>query len=221
MARRPREEIGLPEDLNLAPMMNLVIILIPMLLLSVVFLEVSVINVTMPVGGAATSDREKPEEDKQPLNLAISMSAQGFYITAAGTKMQPMPGCPTGGPSICLEDDSIDTAARFEEARRLYAADDKVRGEEVLLEGLSAYNYRELYNRLSIIKNEFPEETTVTLTADDKLPFALTTRVMDVVRYRLEEDSYDSNAEFWDSKPRAEGDTYAILFGDPAFGMMQ
>ncbi|RVU42299.1 hypothetical protein EA187_17075 [Lujinxingia sediminis] len=220
MARRKREEVKLPQDIDLAPMMNLVIILIPMLLLSVVFMEVSVINVTMPLGGATTSHRTEPEDDKQPLNLAISMTAQGFYITAAGTKMQPMPGCPTGGPSICLEDDSVDPGARFEESRRLYASSDKIRGEEVLLEGLGAYNYRELYNRLSTIKNEFPEETTVTLTADAELPFALTTRVMDVVRFRLEEDSYDNNEDFWAAKPRTEGDTYSILFGDPAFGVL-
>lgn len=36
------------QDLNLAPIMNMVVILIPLLLLSVVFVKVAVINITAP-----------------------------------------------------------------------------------------------------------------------------------------------------------------------------
>lgn len=226
MGRRPRaEERSEADDLNLAPFMNMVIILIPMLLLSVVFLEVAIINVTMPLGGA-TTDTEKDPEDKEPLNLAIAMSPNGFYVTALGAVVPPVEGCPTQGPTICLEDDSVDVPASFEEARRMMAAGDGASGEVELEKGLQAYNYRELYNLLSRFKEQYPEETTVRLTADADIPFALTVRVMDVSRYRLDDSSYDSNEDFWradfQTEPGDDGEEqYAVLFGDPAFAVAQ
>lgn len=226
MARRPREFAkSEADDLNLAPFMNMVIILIPMLLLSVVFLEVAVINVTMPLGGATTTTEEKDPE-VQPLNLAIAMSPRGFYVSAVGAIVPPIDGCPTQGPTICLADDTVDVQARFEDARRLMAAGNPGAGEEELEVGLQAFNYRELYNLLSRFKEQYPSETTVRLTADADVPFALTVRVMDVSRYRLEEISYDSNEDFWradfDTEINEDGDEqYAVLFGDPAFAVAQ
>lgn len=225
MARQKREEIGQPDDPNLAPFMNLVIILIPMLLLSVVFLEVAVINVTMPLGGSATTD-DPDEDDKESLDLAIAMSPNGFYVTAAGSLRQPIEGCPTQGPTICLSDDSVNVQERFEEARRMMADGNETAGEQVMEEGLQAYNYRELYNMLSGFKADFPEETTVRLTADENMPFALTVRVMDVSRYRLTDDSYHSDEDFWKADFQTETtdageEQFANLFGDPAFAVAQ
>ena len=225
MGRRPRaDERSEADDLNLAPFMNMVIILIPMLLLSVVFLEVAVINVTMPLGGATTDTETEREEE--PLNLAIAMGPNGFYVTALGAVVQPVEGCPTQGPTICLEDDSVDVSASFEEARRMMAAGDAVGGEVEMERGLQAYNYRELYNLLSRFKEQYPDETTVRLTADADMPFALTVRVMDVSRYRLTDSSYDSNEDFWraefQTEPGEDGEEqYAVLFGDPAFAVAQ
>lgn len=226
MARRQRETINdQPEDPDLAPFMNLVIILIPMLLLSVVFLEVAVINVTMPLGGSATTD-EPDEKDEEPLDLSITISANGLYVTAVGRQVPPIDGCPTQGPTVCLSDDSVDVDAAFEDARRIIAAGDETAGEDRLNEGLRAFAWRELYNLLSTFKNEYPEETTVRLAADADIPFALTVRTMDVARYRLIEDSYTDDESFWQAEYRTETaedgeEVYANLFGDPAFAVLQ
>lgn len=225
MARKPREEIGQPEDPDLASFMNMVIILIPMLLLSIVFLEVAIINVTLPLGGSATTDKPK-EDEKEKLDLAIAMSPNGFYITAGGAQRPAIDGCPTQGPTICLTDTSVDTQALFDEARQLMANDEDKVGEERMEEGLQVYNYRALYNMLTEFKRHFPEESTVRLTADSDMPFALTVRVMDVSRYHLVDDSYDSDEEFWNADFRIETtedgeDQPANLFGDPAFAVIQ
>lgn len=226
MARRQREdENELPEEPDLAPFMNLVIILIPMLLLSVVFLEVAVINVTMPLGGSATTDEEDEDED-EPLDLSITISSSGFYISAVGRQVPPVDGCPTQGPTICLADDSVDVDAAFEDARQIIGAGDETAGEDRLEEGLRAYDWRALYNELASWKNEYPDESTVRLSADADIPFALTVRTMDVARYRLEEDTYDDDTEFWQATYRTETgedgeEQYANMFGDPAFAVLQ
>ncbi len=221
-----KEDRGIdhPEEPDLAPFMNLVIILIPMLLLSVVFIEVSVINVTMPLGGSATSDED--EEEEEPLDLSVTMSPDGFYVSAAGSQVEPIEGCDTQGPTICLADQSVDVEAAFEEARQDIYAGNENAGEDRLDEGILAYNFRELYNLLVTFKEEYPDETTVRLTADSDIPFALTVRTMDVARYRLEEDSYDDDESFWQADYQTEqaedGDEqYAVLFGDPAFAVHQ
>ena len=226
MARRKREDINeQPEEPDLAPFMNLVIILIPMLLLSVVFLEVAVINVTMPLGGSSTTD-DAEDDDDEPLDLSITISSSGFYISAVGAQVPPIDGCPTQGPTICLADESVDVDAAFDDARQIIYAGDETAGEDRLEEGLRAYNWRALYNTLTTFKNEYPDETTVRLAADSDIPFALTVRTMDVARYRLEEDSYDDNTEFWQANYRTETgpegeEQYANLFGDPAFAVVQ
>lgn len=226
MARRSRGDVNeTPEEPDLAPFMNLVIILIPMLLLSVVFLEVAVINVTMPLGGSATSD-EADEDEEEPLDLSITISSSGLYLSAAGSQVQPVAGCPTQGPTICLADDTVDVDAAFEDARRLIAAGEESAGEDRLNEGLRAFNWRALYNQLTQFKNEYPDESTVRLSADADIPFALTVRTMDVARYRLQEDSYEDDTEFWQADFRTEQgedgeEQYANLFGDPAFAVHQ
>lgn len=93
-------------------------------------------------------------------------------------------------------------------------------------ESLRAYNFRGLYNMLSEFKRNFPDESTVRLTSDSDIPFALTIRVMDVSRYRLAEDSYQSDEEFWAASYRTETNDAgeeqpANLFGDPAFAVVQ
>lgn len=235
MARRKREDvIEHPEEPDLAPFMNLVIILIPMLLLSVVFLEVAVINVTMPIGGAATQDEDADEDDEKELDLTVTVAMNGFYVSAWGDVQEPIEGCGPSGPTICLVDgvSRTDVEAAFEDARRI-SLDDEEAGEERLAEGLESYRWRELYNMMADFKQQVPdpeEETTFKLAADDDAPFALTVRVMDVARYQLEENEYDDDEAFWTAEPQFEEETGddgetirspVSLFGDPAFTVAQ
>lgn len=229
MARRQRDENEGSEDLDLAPFMNLVIILIPLLLLSVVFMEVAIIQVQMPLGGSATTDEE--EDDEEPLDLTIAMSLQGFYVTAAGTIQPPIEGCPVEGPTICVKDQSLDMEGLIDEARQRIMAGNMESGEAQLEQALRNYNFRELYNMLTGFKADYPEEETVRLTADSDIPFALTVRVMDVSRFMLDDEEYDDDEAFWsasfqtemdfDEEQGREVERPVVLFGSPAFAVAQ
>lgn len=222
MARQRRGMEEEDQELNLAPFMNMVVILIPLLLLSVVFLKVGVINITAPeLSVGPPSDKQPEEDEEEPLNLTIAIDARGFQLGAKAAMLPELDGCPKPGPTICLEDREVDVAAKFEEARKAYENDQEERGMKVLKEGMEAYNYRELYNQLAKIKEEYPDETVVNLSADSDIPYAVLVRVMDTARYKLEKDSYDSTSDYLAAGYETQGQQYAELFSDPILSVVQ
>jgi len=73
--RRYREIIE--SDLEIMPLMNLFVALIPMLLISAVFLNVTVIDMQMP--GDAT-DQSAKNLSKEPLLLAVTIKDQHYVV---------------------------------------------------------------------------------------------------------------------------------------------
>lgn len=220
MARNKRESTDELQELNLTPIMNMVVILIPLLLLSIVFLEVSVINITAPKLSVGPSTDTPPEEEKK-LNLTVAVGAKGFEIGATGAILPQKPGCPVPGPTICLSKQNVDVTAKYTRARELLAAGNVNEGEGVLKEALDAYNWVELYNTLARIKNEYKDETVVKISADPDVPYAAIVRVMDVTRFRLEKDSYSKPSEFWTAPYKKSGTTQEELFPDPVLAVAQ
>jgi biopolymer transport protein ExbD len=217
---RGRKDISVEQELNLAPIMNMVVILIPLLLLSVVFLKVGVINITAPkLSMGPPSDTPPPEEE--PLNLTVAVSAKGFRLAATGAVLPEQPGCPVPGPTICLEEQSVDVAAKYDKARKLISGGQVPQGEAELSAAMSAYNWKELYNQLVRIKNKYKDETIVNISADPDVPYAVIVRVMDVARFKLEKDSYSKASDFWASSYKKEGQGYAELFPDPVLSVAQ
>ncbi len=220
---RQRRDVGSDgtDELNLAPFMNMVVILIPMLLLSVVFIKIGVINITAPKLSVGPPSEEQPEKEEEPLNLTIAINEKGFRIAAKAATLPEMEGCPRPGPTICLENQDVDVTSKFDAARKAFANGNAEAGGKALDEGLSAYNFRELYNRLAKIKKEYPEETIVNLSADSDIPYAVLVRVMDVARYKLEKDSYSETSAFWEAEYARKGENYTELFNDPVLSVVQ
>ena len=92
------------QDLDLAPIMNLCMILIPLLMLSAVFVDKGIIDVNVPsAGGQATAPQEDPSEEILPPQLVLMISSNGFYLrnqngnaTTGSMFAQyaaPLPGC--------------------------------------------------------------------------------------------------------------------------------
>lgn len=219
MARGKRTKEAEPE-LNLAPIMNMVVILIPLLLLSIVFLKVGVINITAPkLSMGPPSDTPPPEEE--PLNLTVAVNAKGFRLGATGAILPEMAGCPVPGPTICLEKQNVDVAAKYAKARKDMSAKNTQQGELELDAALGAYNWRELYNQLARIKGQYKDETIINISADPDVPYAAIVRVMDVARFKLEKDSYSKASDFWAAQYAKGGTGYEELFPDPVLSVAQ
>jgi len=82
MPRRKRKELKVNTDLKLMPLMNIIIALIPMLLLSAVFLEVKVIETSLPRDADASAAAAQPATP--PLDLAVHVRGDVYVIEGHG-----------------------------------------------------------------------------------------------------------------------------------------
>lgn len=218
MRRRTRPEGDDTPELNLAPFMNVVVILIPMLLLSVIFVQVGVLNVSTSLSVSKSSD--KPPEEK-PLELTVALSERGFEVVADEAPLEPVAGCDADGPTVCLADAGVEVGAKLDEAQQAFAAGDAARGGALLDEVVGAYDFRRLYNELTDLKDKHPDQTRIVLTGDPAIPYALLVRAMDVARFRLEKDEYADASAFWAANEAVRGGQYRELFSDPVLAVAQ
>ena len=80
---RQRKSLKVNTDLKLMPLMNIIIALIPMLLLSAVFIEVKVIETSLPRDAEpATAEAQPPATP--PLDLAVHVRADVYVVEAGG-----------------------------------------------------------------------------------------------------------------------------------------
>jgi biopolymer transport protein ExbD len=103
MERRDSESA----NLDLVPIMNLVSILIPFLLLGASFVELAVVDTTLP---AICSSNCGDEIDEPRLNLSVAVTKTGLYVHGTeGVLEEEEQGffipCTTGN---CVADDSYD-----------------------------------------------------------------------------------------------------------------
>ena len=71
-------------ELNLTPVMNLMVVLIPLLLSSATFIKIGVIDLNLPPAvGSSVSQVEAPKESEKNLDLAITITEQGFFISSS------------------------------------------------------------------------------------------------------------------------------------------
>ncbi len=85
--RRARGALTVNTDLKLMPLMNIIIALIPMLLLSAVFIEVKVIETSLPRdAGTAAATPALP-----PLDLTVHVRANAYVIEGHGLEPRVLP----------------------------------------------------------------------------------------------------------------------------------
>lgn len=101
---RPKEEA----DPNLTPVMNLMVVLIPLLLTSAQFIKLGMIEVNLPPAVSASAFQNMPKENEKKLDLTVTVTDAGFYLASSLAVARSGDG---EGPTIPkLEDGSYDFA---------------------------------------------------------------------------------------------------------------
>lgn len=183
MARKKKGFVPAEGDLNLAPLLDMVMNLIPMVLLMVQFTERSVSPVEAASSSSAPSTSDG-EETERPPRLMISISSDGFRIAdffgspEFAKFSEPIGRCagaPNANPgampaTVCLRDGATPAAGEY-----------------------GSLDYAGLYNRLVQIRLQpewrelysVPENGLILLSAEPDVPAAAMIQTMDLTRYFL------------------------------------
>ncbi len=81
------------EDIDVTPLMNMMVILIPFLISMAVFTQIAAINFSLPPAmaeGEAPAG-EEPKEEAGKLDISIAITDKGFTITGTGQVMPTIP----------------------------------------------------------------------------------------------------------------------------------
>ncbi len=183
------------QDLDLVPIMNLVVCLIPMVLAGTSLVKLGVINVSAPKFGVGGPPPD--EEEQKPLNLTVAIGQDGYRLSAPGTDINAMLGVPVdptgaagGGVFIPKKGDD--------------------------------YDFAELYNKMRAMKDKFEAERTINMTADPRLPFKEVVRTMDALRFKLVDKSVSDVAVFRQSKNEMGAGGYPVeMWPDVVFAVAQ
>lgn len=158
MARRkPRPEATPPTDLNLVPIMNLVVCLIPIVLLGTALVKVGVIDITPP--RIVPSANPNPIETEQ-LGLSIGIDDAGFTLTAAGAdvgalvKGEHPPGTPIAIPRVGETLDFVSLYGTLVQLKKVYPDD-----TQMTLSAEAGTPWREVISTLDVARMRLAEDT--------------------------------------------------------------
>jgi biopolymer transport protein ExbD len=156
MRRRVHEEEHMGE-LNIIPYLDVVVNLVMFMLLSMTgLITLGVLNVSAPKIGGEGGAAAAAAEAGPKLLLTVAIGKQGFYIAGAGGVLGP------------------DTNAS-----------DLSRPPTVGLKADGKYDYAELSRQLASIKEKFPNETQIILSADGEVVYETLIQTMDACREQI------------------------------------
>ncbi len=145
-------------DTNVTPMMNLMVVLIPLLLTSAEFVKLGVIELNLPPaaqGQTALDMQAMPVEETKKLDLTVTITDQGFFISSS---LAVLSGDREGAPTIPLIED----------------------------EGSMIYDFDKLSERLLEIKQaaqgKFPDTDQIILLAEPDINYQTVVSTMDASR---------------------------------------
>ncbi len=153
-SKRTRSSSQMVEP-NITPMMNLMVVLIPLLLTSAEFVKLGIIEMNLPpaaVGGKDELLSQVPEENQKKLDLAVTITDRGYFISSS---MAVLSGNQAGEPTISILDNEYDYAAL---TQKLSEIKDKA-------------------------KNKFPDTDQIILMAEPGIDYQTIVSTMDASRY--------------------------------------
>lgn len=163
MAKKKVEAAG---ELSLTPIMNMVLVLIPLMLLNVVFMTINVIEVTMPQRSAGSASSGEP-----PKRLQLFISQQGFTIVENNVPLPARKDCTPGGPTVCSKEGEYEVET-------------------------DRHDWLELYNALMEIKMkpDWTDHDQIEIVGDSAVNFGVLVKTMDIARYQRVPASEAENA---------------------------
>jgi biopolymer transport protein ExbD len=165
MAFKPSKRRHIDTDnteLNLTPIMNLMVVMIPILLSSTQFVKIGILELNLPPSvGAATAGGATalPKETQRTLDLTVSITDRGFYISSA---LAVLPGDDSAKPTIPK---NADGAYDFEAlSKKLYEVKQKAR-------------------------EYFPDTDAIVIQAEKNITYQILVSTMDAAReYKIGEE---------------------------------
>ena len=173
MAFRPsfRRSANVSEvELNMTPVMNLMVCLIPLLLTSAQFIKIGVIDLNLPPAvGTAVSQMEAPKENVKKLDLAVTITDRGFFISSSLAILRNTNG---EGPSIPRQENGT---YNFEDlSTKLFEIKKKAIGnfsdtEKIVIQAEPEIDYQLLVSTMDAARSINREEKQFTLFPDVSL----------------------------------------------------
>lgn len=192
MARRRHTVEEEAQELNLAPIMNMVMILIPLLLLSTVFLKTGVVNISSPRNAQSNTPEQEEREEETPVpRVVVYISNDGFRVGDQRNLPDfqpfstPIAGCPGAGAAPAAGAPAAPSPHDLAQVPATVCARD---GDGDLLNRL---DFAGLYNQLVAIRlqpqwfDAFGEENNavISILGDPEIPFEVLIKTMDTARY--------------------------------------
>jgi len=183
MARKKNKFTEEVEDINLVPVMNLVLCLIPAVLFNTQLVKIGMIDVNAPKFAPPSSTPPPPDAEK-PLGLTLLLDNNGFLLSAKGKDLSTA--------DMLGEGDS--KGVRINLVSNADYKDDGAikRGKSGLPNG-KTYDYVSLYSKLKKIRDKNPDKKdkppeVLTISADNNVEFKYIIRTMDVARFELKKE---------------------------------
>jgi len=120
-----RKHLKSEDDLNITPVMNIFLILVPFLLLTAVFVKISILEFSLPGTEAASSGQQV----QNPVLIILAIRQDGFELTAQGKAL----------PRISKQDGAFDYDSLAEKLRRVKAQ--YRQSEDIILAPQAAIKY--------------------------------------------------------------------------------
>lgn len=201
-------------ELDLKPIMNLMVVLIPMLLYSASFIKFASVNATKASGQGKPKEANPDDVPKPPLKLMVKITEEGFIIEAAaildeGT-MIATPGDDGAAAPVELYTIDVDESKADNQLKKLRAEYKEKRKPvpESLLEATKrvySYDFLKLNSKIGIIKkaikngdqqaiangdiqkgeSQFDKADQIVIAAQGNIPYELLIKVMDTVRCKM------------------------------------
>jgi biopolymer transport protein TolR len=173
---KAEEEAESGGEINLVPYLDIVVNTVIFLLATVsTTLALANINVNSPryEEPAAGITAAQPDEDKPKLNLTVAISYTGFIVAGAGGVMTAADGTSP----------AVKCGVNLEQGRcPAYIATKQGASGEKEFVWVDKYDYRSLEKLVKQIKEKFPGERQVILTADRQIPYKVVVDSMDILR---------------------------------------